>query len=100
MLSGGEKQRISIARCLIRKPNILIMDEGTSALDTQTSYDVESSILKLDDVTKIVITHKLNRELLKQYDNIIVMSDGKIDAIGSYDVLMKQNGYFPRLMLG
>ncbi|MDO5154754.1 MAG: ABC transporter ATP-binding protein [Eubacteriales bacterium] len=99
MLSGGEKQRISIARCLIRKPDILIMDEGTSALDTETSNDVETSILELNDVTKILITHKLNQEILKKYDNIIVMNEGKIDAVGTYDKLIEQNGYFSRLMV-
>lgn len=99
MLSGGEKQRISIARCLIRKPDILIMDEGTSALDSETSHDVESSILEMNDVTKILITHKLNGDILKKYDNIIVMNEGKIDAIGSYETLMEQDGYFARLMV-
>lgn len=99
MLSGGEKQRISIARCLIRKPDILIMDEGTSALDTETSNDVETSILELNDVTKILITHKLNEEILKKYDNIIVMNKGKIDSIGSYETLIEQGGYFSRLMV-
>lgn len=98
MLSGGEKQRISIARCLIRKPSILIMDEGTSALDAETSYEIESSILQMNNVTKIVITHKLNEEILKNYDSIIVMNDGKIDSVGSFEELMKRRGYFSRLM--
>ena len=75
------------------------MDEGTSALDSETSHDVESSILEMNDVTKILITHKLNGDILKKYDNIIVMKEGKIDAIGSYETLMEQEGYFSRLMV-
>lgn len=94
LLSGGEKQRISIARCLIKKPSILIMDEATSALDTETSKEVESSIMSIDNVTKIVITHKLYGDVLKKYDEIIVMRDGVIDSKGSYEELVNTSEYF------
>lgn len=97
-LSGGEKQRISIARCLIRQPDILLMDEATSALDTETSGMIEATIGKLHNMTRIVITHKLQKDLLKQYDRIVVMQDGQVKGFGTYDELWEQNDYFTRLL--
>lgn len=93
-LSGGEKQRISIARCLLRKNPVVLMDEATSSLDIVTSLEIEKQLLYLENTTKIVITHKLEKELLKIYDQIIVMLHGKIVEIGTYDELVSESSYF------
>lgn len=93
-LSGGEKQRISIARSLLRKSSILLMDEATAALDAQTAFRVISSILNLDGLTRIVVTHALDENILKHYDKILAMKAGQIVESGTYDELMAKKGYF------
>jgi len=70
-LSGGEKQRIALARALIRKTPILIIDEGTSALDKKIAEEIEKTILNLDSLTRIVITHKTDSCIMQEFDNII-----------------------------
>ena len=96
-LSGGEKQRISIARSLLKESSILIADEATSALDAQTSYEVINEILELDSMTRIVVTHSLEEALLRRYDEIVVIKDGTIEEKGRFDELMDNNGYFKAL---
>ena len=93
-LSGGEKQRVSIARCLVREAPVLLMDEVTAALDNETSYMVEGKILEMKDVTKIIITHRLNEDIMKRYDQIFVMNKGCIIESGTFDELMKKQKYF------
>ena len=93
-LSGGEKQRISIARCLLRKTQVLLVDEATAALDKETAYQVSNSILNLDDVTSIVVTHSLEEGLLKQYDEIITLKNGAIIEHGAFNNLINNKGYF------
>ena len=93
-LSGGEKQRIAIARALINNTQILILDESTSALDNETAYNLESSLLSIDDLTLIVVTHKLIKNILLNYDEIIVMKDGMVIEKGSFDYLISLKGYF------
>lgn len=93
-LSGGEKQRISIARSLLQKSSVLLADEVTAALDAQTAYQVTGDILRLDGITRIIVTHALVESLLKQYDGIIVLKDGHIVENGTFEDLMEQKGYF------
>lgn len=93
-LSGGEKQRISIARSLLKKSTVLLADEVTSALDAETAYQVTSDILKLRGITRIIVTHAMTESLLKQYDGIIVLKDGRIVENGTFEDLMEQRGYF------
>jgi ABC-type multidrug transport system fused ATPase/permease subunit len=93
-LSGGEKQRISIARSLLKKAQVLLVDEATAALDAETAYQVSSAILGLKGVTSIVVTHALDEGLLKQYDGIITLKNGSIVETGTFDKLIAQKGYF------
>ena len=96
-LSGGQKQRLSIARALIRKTPILLLDEATSSLDNQVTTEIENSILKIRDLTALVITHKLNETILKKYDRILFMKDGVIVEDGSFVDLMDRKGEFYKL---
>ena len=97
-LSGGEKQRISIARCLLRNTPILLLDEATAALDAKTSYIVEDAVLNLKDKLRIVITHKLQADMLKRYDEIIVLNEGNVVEKGSYRELYSKKGRFYSMM--
>ena len=96
-LSGGQKQRLSIARALIRKTPILLLDEATSSLDNQVSTEIENSILDIQDLTAIVVTHKLNENILKRYDRILFMKAGVIVEDGSFCDLMDRRGEFYKL---
>ena len=93
-LSGGEKQRISIARSLLKKSRVLLVDEATAALDAQTAYQVSDAILNMDELTRIVVTHALDEALLKRYDHILTLKNGVIAEAGTFDELMAQQGYF------
>ena len=96
-LSGGQKQRLSIARALIRKTPILLLDEATSSLDNQVTTEIENSILDIQDLTAIVVTHKLNENILKRYDRILFMKAGVIVEDGSFSDLMDRRGEFYKL---
>jgi ATP-binding cassette subfamily C protein len=91
-LSGGEKQRISIARAIIREPEVLLLDEATSALDGNSSSDIDTEFFKLKNKLSIVITHKLNKNILEKYDEIIVMKNGEIAEKGSFEELLLKKG--------
>ena len=93
-LSGGEKQRISIARSLLRKSQVLLADEATAALDAETSYQVCDAILNLHNITRIVVTHALDAAVLSRYDRILTMKAGEIVESGSFEELMNRKGYF------
>jgi len=93
-LSGGQRQRIAVARALIQNKPLLILDEGTSAVDRQTGADIENRLLKREDLTLITITHSLDEEMLRQYDEIVYMEGGTIIEHGSFDDLVKQGGKF------
>lgn len=93
-LSGGEKQRISIARALLRGAPVILMDEATAALDAETAYEVASAILDIEAFTRIVVTHRLEEGLLKRYHEILVMKNGGICEKGSFAELMAQKGLF------
>jgi len=94
LLSGGERQRISIARCLLRETPVLLLDEATASLDSQTAFAVVDSILHLDGLTRLVVTHRLERGLLEQYDEIFVLRSGRLCERGGFQELMDKKGYF------
>ena len=91
-LSGGQKQRLSIARALAKKNPILILDDSTSALDTETENMIQKSLKSLDDTTKIIITHRISAA--KQADEIIVLEDGKIAERGTHQSLLAKKGLY------
>ncbi len=93
-LSGGEQQRISIARCLLHETPILLVDEATASLDAKTAFEVTNSILELPDVTRIVVTHRLEEALLCKYDEILVLKNGTVEESGTFAQLMEQKAYF------
>lgn len=94
--SGGERQRIILARALIKNPKILLLDEATSALDNISENLIEDSIAQLA-CTRIVIAHRLST--IKNSDKIIVMDRGRVAAIGSHDELMRINDIYKELYL-
>lgn len=94
-ISGGQKQRLMIARAIAPKPRILMFDEATSALDNITQKIVSDSLDSLK-CTRIVIAHRLST--IKQCDRIVVLDKGKIIEDGKYDELIEKNGYFASLV--
>jgi len=92
-LSGGEKQRVAIARCLLKNPPIVILDEATSALDTITENSVQEALDRLgNDRTVLVIAHRLGT--IRNADNIIVLGDGKVVEEGTHDELLAMDGMY------
>ena len=95
-LSGGQQQRIAIARAMIRKPEVLILDEATSSLDNLSERAVQEAIINVSKLcTLIVIAHRLST--IRQADKIFVLKDGHIVGIGKHEELMANNGYYKRL---
>ncbi len=86
-ISGGEKQRISIARALLKDADLLIYDEPTSNLDHTTAKEIERILLN-ENKTCFMITHKLDEELLSKFDEILILKDGSLKEIGSYQQLI------------
>ena len=92
--SGGEKQRIAIARALIKNTPILILDEATSSLDKKTAYEIEKSILEMKYITAIIVSHKFSPEIMSLYDSIIVFKDNRVVEEGTFQDLMNLGGHF------
>ena len=95
-VSGGQKQRLCIARALLKKPKILILDDSTSAVDTKTDRLIRRGLKNdLPETTKIVIAQRISS--IEDADQIIIMEDGHIDAIGTHDELLKNNHIYQEI---
>ena len=95
-LSGGEKQRVAIARTILKDPRILILDEATSALDTRTERDIETALRAVQqDRTTLVIAHRLSTVV--DADEILVLQEGRVAERGSHTQLLAQNGLYARM---
>ena len=94
-ISGGQAQRLLIARALVTRPSIVIMDEATSALDNAAQAQVTEALARLQ-ATRIVIAHRLST--IRSADRIIVLDDGRVAQSGTYDELIGVPGLFADLV--
>ena len=96
-LSGGERQRISIARAILHDPKILILDEATASVDTETEKQIQEAISRLiQNRTTFAIAHRLST--LRNASRLVVMKDGKMTELGTHDELMEQDGEYAKLV--
>jgi len=91
-LSGGQKQRLSIARALSKNAPILVLDDSTSALDMETEHEIWKKIHSLEQITKIIITHRIST--VSKTDEIIILDEGKILERGTHTSLLQKKGYY------
>jgi len=95
-ISGGERQRISIARAVLRDPKILILDEATASVDTETEATIQAALERLiENRTTFAIAHRLST--LRKADRLIVLERSKLVEIGTHDELLEANGLYARL---
>ena len=93
-LSGGQKQRLSMARAFVRKAPILVLDDATSALDTETERQIQNNLEEMEESTKIIIGHRISA--VCGADEILVLEDGKVLERGTHEGLLKKKGYYYR----
>ncbi|MGD9359707.1 MAG: ATP-binding cassette domain-containing protein [Desulfobacterales bacterium] len=99
-LSGGQRQKLAIARIFLKNPSILIMDEATAGLDNESQARIQDLLEShwKGKSTLIAVVHRL--DIIKNYDRIAVMKDGKIIEMGAYDELMDKQGVLRELVDG
>ena len=91
-VSGGQKQRLCIARALLKHPKVLILDDSTSAVDTATEANIREGLATLKETTKLIIAQRVSS--IQHADQIIILDDGHINAIGTHDELLKNNSIY------
>jgi len=95
-LSGGQKQRVALARTLMSDPDILVLDDATSAVDTETEYEIQQALRqKMRDKTSIIIAHRLTA--VQEADRIIVFDAGSITQLGTHEELLTQKGFYKKI---
>ena len=95
-MSGGQKQRLCIARALLKNPRILILDDSTSAVDTATDARIrEAFAAAIPGITKIIIAQRISS--VQHADHILVMEDGRINGSGTHDQLVRSNEIYPEI---
>ena len=96
-VSGGQRQRLCIARALLKKPKILILDDSTSAVDTKTDRAIRNSLAKIKGLTQIIIAQRVSS--VSHCDQILILEDGKISAIGNHEQLLRSSDFYRGLYL-
>ena len=97
-VSGGQRQRLCIARALLKKPKILILDDSTSAVDTKTDAKIRSAFrTEIPDTTKLIIAQRISS--VQDADRVLILDDGKILAFGSHDELMKTSDVYREIYM-
>ena len=91
-VSGGQKQRLCIARTLLKHPKVLIFDDSTSAVDTATESGIRRALAELTDVTKLIIAQRISS--VKDADLILILKDGVVTERGTHQELLRQRGYY------
>ena len=94
-VSGGQKQRLCIARALLKRPKILIFDDSTSAVDTATEGKIRAALAKLPDVTKIIIAQQITSVM--HTDQIIILEDGRVHAVGTHETLLAEDPIYQEI---
>ena len=94
-VSGGQKQRLCIARALLKHPKVLIFDDSTSAVDTATEARIRAALARLGDVTKIIIAQRVSSVI--HTDQIIILEDGRIHAMGTHAQLLASDPIYQEI---
>lgn len=97
-LSSGETRRLEIARSLINRADVIIYDEAISTLDIPTAYEIEKTLLSLENQTVLFVSHNFSSQLIERYDEIILLDEGKICASGTHAELMQTSAYYRNIM--
>lgn len=94
-VSGGQKQRLCIARALLKKPKILIFDDSTSAVDTKTDARIRNNLVSIEDLTQIIIAQRISS--IRHCDLIVVMDQGKVLQTGTHEELLKTSPIYQEI---
>ena len=95
-VSGGQKQRLCIARAILKQPKVLILDDSTSAVDTATEAKIREGLkAKLPEMTKIIIAQRISS--VRSADQIVILDDGKINAVGTHEQLLAENRIYQEI---